>query len=372
MKTFIKLSAIFLLALVFEFSNVAPFFFIPEAHGIITPVQIRQGATTTGAATQIVAAFQPSANRLYLMWTIQSIGTSPPTTPTVSCANGLTFVQVNTRTFGTDATPLKRITLFRAMKSSGLTNNTCTISWGQTTNGHGHVIVEYNGVNTAGIDGAGAVVQNVVGSTNSAAAAVGLSLTLAALQPGSMSTGGFANNINNANSLSAGSGYTPGTGVNYGTPPTSLRAEWRTAGSITVNMTQSGTSHIGGIAVEVRAPLPITGNIVSSTFDTLASNGVTYNSILWRGARPLGTTVRLQLATSINPAGPFNFIGGTTCTGSDYYEPASDQAINIKCFSSFNNQRYFRYQVILCSSSDCTSPGSETPQIDDVMVNWSP
>lgn len=118
--------------------------------------------------------------------------------------------------------------------------------------------------------------------------------------------------------------------------------------------------------------LPPTGNVVSSTFDTLTSNGATFNSILWKGTKPVGTRVRLQFATSNISTGPFSFIGGTSCTASDYYEPNANTPAALGCFSTHHNKRYFRYKVIECSSSDCATAGAQTPQVDDVIVNWSP
>jgi MSHA biogenesis protein MshQ len=227
-----------------------------EARATIVAAQITQAATSTGSTTQTTAAFTPVSNTLYLMWTIQTIGSGPPTTPTVACANGLNMVQVNTVVFNTIGTPLSRLTLFRGMKSSGLSNGNCTISWGQTTTGHGHVIVAFTGADISGTDGSGAVAQSVAGATNNATAGAGLSLTLAALQVDSASAGGFSNSVNNTNTLAAGAGYTAGTGVAFNTPATSLRAEWDTSGVTTVNMTQSATSNIGGIAIEVLAAPP--------------------------------------------------------------------------------------------------------------------
>ncbi len=117
---------------------------------------------------------------------------------------------------------------------------------------------------------------------------------------------------------------------------------------------------------------PATGNVVSSTFDTLTTNGSTFNSIGWKGIKPVSTRVRLQLATSNNAAGPFNFIGGLTCTSNDFYEPDPDNEAALKCFSLFNNKRYYQYKIILCSSNDCSTSGSQTPQVNDIMINWSP
>ncbi|MCX7175580.1 MAG: hypothetical protein NT159_16965 [Proteobacteria bacterium] len=223
-----------------------------SAYAAITVALTTQAVTTNAGTTQATASFLPVANTLYLMWTIQTIGTTPVTTPTVTCANGLNMVQVNTVAFDTIGTPLGRLTLFRAMKPSGLSNNTCTITWGQTTTGHGHVIVAYTGADPTGTDGSGAVVQSVTGATDNATAAAGLSIALAALQTGSTSTGGFSNSVNSATTLTAGAGYTASAGLAFNTPPTSIRAEWIIAGSTTVNMTQSATSNIGGIAVEVK------------------------------------------------------------------------------------------------------------------------
>ncbi|MEK9151998.1 MAG: hypothetical protein AAB692_01385 [Patescibacteria group bacterium] len=117
---------------------------------------------------------------------------------------------------------------------------------------------------------------------------------------------------------------------------------------------------------------PAVGNVVSPTLDTGAVNGASYNGILWKGSAPVGTKVRLQLAASDSSTGPFSFVGGSTCTASDYYEPAADAPAEVKCFSALYNKRYFRYKVILCSGTDCSTSGSETPRVDDVIVNWSP
>ena len=166
------------------------------------------------------------------------------------------MVQVNTVAFDTIAAPLSRLTLFRAMKPAGLSNGTCTITWNQTTTGNGYDLVAFTGANTSGTDGSGAIGQSVMGATNNATAGAGLSIALAALQVDSASAGGFSNSVNSVTTLTAGAGYTADTGVAFNTPATSLRGEWDTTGTTTVNMTQSATSNIGGIAVEVLAAPP--------------------------------------------------------------------------------------------------------------------
>ncbi|MEK7493611.1 MAG: hypothetical protein AAB630_00480 [Patescibacteria group bacterium] len=116
-----------------------------------------------------------------------------------------------------------------------------------------------------------------------------------------------------------------------------------------------------------------TGTLESSTFDTGITDGAAYNSILWTGALNSGK-VKLQIATSNSSSGPWNYAGpGVSCDTSTFYEPAAGtpSEIDLAC-ASIQNKRYFRYKAILCSASDCSSSGSNTPQVDDVIVNWAP
>ncbi len=117
---------------------------------------------------------------------------------------------------------------------------------------------------------------------------------------------------------------------------------------------------------------PATGEIISPTFDTGAANGVSYNWLMASGTTPFGTKIRVQLATSATSTGPWTYLGPNCDIASYYYDgslPTLPQ-LEIKCFSDHNNKRYFRYKVILCSG-DCSIGGSYTPQIDNVIVNWS-
>lgn len=119
---------------------------------------------------------------------------------------------------------------------------------------------------------------------------------------------------------------------------------------------------------------PAFGTLISPVFDTGAANGVTYNWIMWKGNKSVGTKVKLQIgaSNSSNPA-DFVFKGGSSCATGDFYEPDNNIQQEIKCYSDHNNKRYFRYKAILCSNTTCVEPGGNfTPQVDDVIVNWSP
>ncbi|MBI4993607.1 hypothetical protein HZC33_01435 [Candidatus Wolfebacteria bacterium] len=124
-----------------------------------------------------------------------------------------------------------------------------------------------------------------------------------------------------------------------------------------------------------------TGTIESSVFDTGAANGVGFNFIMASGTTPFGTKFRAQIATSNNSSGPWNYLG-PSCTNSDYYFDAgfapfpgigdSPATAEIGCQNNHNNKRYFKYKIILCSANDCVSQGTDTPQIDKIIINWSP
>lgn len=119
--------------------------------------------------------------------------------------------------------------------------------------------------------------------------------------------------------------------------------------------------------------LPATGELTSVVFDATAS--AAYNSFVWKGTVNGGTgKVRFQLATSNSSSGPWNFKGGAGCSSSEWYDPGGpDTSVEITCGPAHhNNQRYFKYKVQLCSNSDCSTSGSFSPRVDDVIVNWSP
>jgi hypothetical protein len=159
-------------------------------------------------------------------------------------------------------------------------------------------------------------------------------------------------------------------------------------------LTITGLSAYISVAHSFEAPAcsgyPAKGQLYSKAFDaTATSSGPAYNSISWRGV--LGGPganqgkVRFELAASncANGAsnypacstGTWNFIGGTTCSATDWFDPGQpDTAIEItgqSCRAELYNKRYIRYVIEVCSS-DCTAPGAYTPEVEEVLLNWSP
>ena len=108
------------------------------------------------------------------------------------------------------------------------------------------------------------------------------------------------------------------------------------------------------------------GTLDSTVYDTGIAEGAQLNSFIWKGTKPVGTDVKFQFAVSNASDGPWTFMGpdGTENT---YYSPNPDVSQRLD-YSLFSDKRYFRYRVTLVSNQAQTI----SPQVTDVIVNWSP
>ncbi|MEE8131928.1 MAG: hypothetical protein V3T98_02690 [Candidatus Paceibacterota bacterium] len=108
------------------------------------------------------------------------------------------------------------------------------------------------------------------------------------------------------------------------------------------------------------------GNLTSSIFDTKRTGGAAFNAILWQGDIGDGT-VKFRIASSATSTGPWNYYGWDGSGSTDY--PISGSASGDTPISIMpehhNNDRYVRYRVFLTKTSN-------SPQIDDIIINWSP
>lgn len=117
----------------------------------------------------------------------------------------------------------------------------------------------------------------------------------------------------------------------------------------------------------------IKAGMYSAAFDTTGiTDGPAYNSILWKGTAGTGK-VHFQFATSPNTTGPWTYYGSACIGGAgDWFETtAQDTPIELNCPTQFNNNRYYKYRIELCSNN-CTASGVTSPIVTDVIVNWSP
>src|SRR3989344_1437933 len=183
-----------------------------------------------------------------------------------------------------------------------------------------------------------------------------------------------------------------------GTTPTYFKIDYKdttdkinpsSAGSYdySLNFNPSGVTIYGlGIKMEethrYKPPtcggMAVYGDLTSAVFDSTDSgSNAGYNSILWKGTLGQGNTgkVKFQFAASASSAGPWNYYGWATCGALDFFETTGpDSPVELKgtnCFTAWNNKRYFRYKIRICSD-DCVAAGTYTPTVEDVIVNWSP
>ncbi len=109
------------------------------------------------------------------------------------------------------------------------------------------------------------------------------------------------------------------------------------------------------------------GFLDSQTFDTGVVSGAQLNSVLWHGLLPTGTSVAFQFAVSNASSGPWNFIGPGGATSTYWIASAVGSSLPLD-YNLYNDFRYFRYRVTLFSDL----AHSQSPRVDDVIINWSP
>lgn len=136
--------------------------------------------------------------------------------------------------------------------------------------------------------------------------------------------------------------------------------------------------------------LPIKGELTSAVFDSGVTDGAAYNSVMWKGSVEGTGKVRFQFASSdcengatnapTCSVGTWQFIGGSTCGAGDWYDTLTSgsgggpgKPVELSCAAvNHNNDRYYRYKIQICSNADCSSAGSTSPEVSDVVVSWAP
>ena len=257
--------------------------------------------------------------------------------------------------------------------------NTIILRMSGSTNAHAELPSQSNG------NYAGNVVccSGITGLSNSCTAPSAVVLRLA----GTTNAHSEQNSQANANYTSNACISVPTGGtISVGYQATNCTGYDTTLGSMsgaTNAHVGDGTQYATKICATAAATvaLPVSGTLTSSVFDTTAnSTSVGYNSIMWKGT--LGTgKVSFQLAASNTPTpGSWSYYGGGTCGALAWFDtlgpniPIELKGIGLNaatCRTAWNNMRYFRYKVKICSNNDCATPGTVSPVIDDVIVNWS-
>lgn len=270
----------------------------------ITATHIETDISDANASSYLTSSKTPTANRLQIIDVVLS-DTNPVLAPSLSGC-GLTWISMGGVEYDTAGTR-RGVYRFRALGASPTTGQ-LTITATEAMSGCGWSWAEYDGIDTSGTNGSGAIVQTV---TNSGSGTT-LSATLAAF-------GASANGVSAGLSTDADSVFTAGSGFAIlgqdvsasASPVCSIAQEWRTDNDTSVDATIGATALWGIIASELKAAAVVggTGFPTAAVYFALGAN--------WNSASPTWTLIPSGLveAVSVTTSGrQFDleqFVGGS-------------------------------------------------------------
>jgi hypothetical protein len=246
----------------------------------ITHALLTAGTNPTNTKVYTTASISPAPNTLVTLAVLSHRSYGASAAPTVTGGGMTAWTQVASVTFDPLSAPLRRMTIFRAM-SAAPGSGPITITFAGNQSHALWIVSQWDGVETSGTNGSGAVVQT---ASNRADAVNGLVATLAPF--------GIANNVAYGvfGARSKVAAVTPGAGFteiseqpSAETTPNTLEAEWATNDN-TIDATWANLSG-AALGVEIRAGSAGPGTTVVSVDVTPASASV-----------PLGGTVQLTAA----------------------------------------------------------------------------
>ncbi|KXK09251.1 MAG: hypothetical protein UZ22_OP11002001129 [Microgenomates bacterium OLB23] len=193
------------------------------------------------------ASISPGSNKLILLAVASRVSGAGNNVPTAT-GNGLTWEVVES---AKDSLSWNMVTILRAMGSSP-TSGAVTIDFaGQTQINAIWSITEFDGVDTSGTNGSGAIVQD---AENSGASVTSLTVTLGAFSAGANATyGAFVSEVNQNTTF--GSGFTEihETNITDNTGQT----QWKNSNDTTVDWSWTSNARVAGIGVEIKASPPL-------------------------------------------------------------------------------------------------------------------
>ncbi|HEX2174074.1 MAG TPA: hypothetical protein VHL09_16705 [Dehalococcoidia bacterium] len=226
-----------------EINEAAP---DPGGPSTITATHLDSGSSTTdGTSFNTVDSISPGANRLVLAFVATGDTSGAGAAPTGVSGAGLTFTRVGGQQQGSGN---QRVDIFRAMSASP-SSGPLTISYAATTENCGWVIAEFDGVDTSGTNGSGAIVQFKGGIDSGSNVAVALDN---AVTSGNATAGCVTGNTQSP-TYTAGSGFVLlGTGWDMSSPSNKGAVEWDVDGASTIAFTNAGTPLCALAAVEIK------------------------------------------------------------------------------------------------------------------------
>jgi len=223
----------------------------------ITHALVTSGTVGTFNPSTTTASVTPGANKLQLIMVRGARSAIDPQTPTLT-GNGLTWVSVVTVGYFTSGSPIRRIWIFRALGASPTTGAvTITVAapgWG----GASWSWVEFDGIDTSGTNGSGAIVQSgSLASTGVSSFAVALA---ALADPANALFGGYGRS-NNTDDFTPGTNFLLAHNVSDATNGR-IGTEYAIPGETDgdVDGSWSGNATFGALGVEIKVA-PAAGGI---------------------------------------------------------------------------------------------------------------
>ena len=214
----------------------------------ITQTLLTIGTNTANQKVYTTAPVAPAAGTLITIAVLEHSSLGTPPVPTLSGGGMAAWDLVATTTFDTGTLPQRRLTIFRAM-SAGPGSGPITITSTMTLSHCQWIVSQWNGVETSGTNGAGAIAQT--GSTTGDAAS-GLTVSLAPFgNTGNVGYGAFGVRSTLA-AVTPGASFTEiGEQPSGEGTPGDLEAEWApNVASIAASWTNLNG---GALGVEIKA-----------------------------------------------------------------------------------------------------------------------
>jgi hypothetical protein len=215
--------------------------------GAITQTLLTSGHDPNNVKIYTTASISPAPNALVTVAVLTHQSSSAAPAPTLTGGGMAGWDLVATTTFN-GATPLDRVSIFRAMSASP-GSGSITITSSVTVSNCQWIVSQWDGAETSGTNGSGAIVQT--GAT-SGAAVNGLTVTLASFADAGDVGHGVFGIVSATTVATAGSGFTRIDEQPSGEGTTGdLFAEWAVNDN-TVDATWASKS-AGGLGVEIKA-----------------------------------------------------------------------------------------------------------------------
>jgi hypothetical protein len=257
-----------------------------------TAATIAQTLLTSGnnAANQKIyttASIAPASNALITVAVLMR-RSSGAVTPTVTGGGMPAWDMVASADFDTQSSPSKRLMIFRAMSATPGTG-AVTIRFASSVSNVQWIVSQWDGVETGGTNGSGAIVQT---GTARSDGAISLAVSLAPFASGNDVAYGVAGVAKNGPIVAPGSGFTEITEVSSG-ENSALQAEWAT-NQPAVGASWATSTKGGMLAVEIRSGIagpviPVATVDVSPASATIAVGGTVQLSAALKdaGGEPL-------------------------------------------------------------------------------------